>query len=447
MNRLCWLFVMICVPMFGETTKLTLRSAQEDTLRRSEELSIAQIQTLIATEKFQQIRGINLPKLAVEANYNWRDTHLGFERKNPAYGRPVQGPPGVPPPPKMIRTIAANKEVRTARLGLRVPVYDFGRVAYAESAQRAIIESTVHERDRVRQDLLFAVATNFYRALEGAKIEAVVNESIAILKRQHLAAQDLYAAGLVTHNDVLVIEVQLAEREQERIAVQYDIESVLATLRRLTGRTIDGVVGLEDVQGEIQWSESLDTLQRQSDLHHPVLKKIQADKAVASSDVLATKAENSPDVCASFDVNCSSDTYLLRRDWLHAGIGISIPIFDGGIVDSKVAQKRKVVEEIDLKYSKAIEDIHLEVAKAYLRVDQAFLQIPVAQQSIALATDNLAISQDLFNEGLVTSDDVMNDEGRLAQARSNYVQAVYDFYLARSALEYASGIIVPSAVS
>jgi hypothetical protein len=40
----------------------------------------------------------------------------------------------------------------------------------------------------------------------------------------------------------------------------------------------------------------------------------------------------------------------------------------------------------------------------------------------------------------VTSDDVLNDEGRLAQARSNYFQAVYDFYIARSALNYASGL-------
>ena len=161
---------------------------------------------------------------------------------------------------------------------------------------------------------------------------------------------------------------------------------------------------------------------------------------LAESDIQATRTENFPDINAFFNLNTSSDKYLLHQNWIHSGIGITVPIFDGGIVDAKVAQKRKGLEAIDLRYSKALEDIHLDIQKAFLRVDQAFQQIPVAQQSIQLAEDNLAISQDLFTEGLVTSDDVLNYEGRLAGARSNFFQAVYDFYIAQAALEYASGL-------
>ena len=65
----------------------------------------------------------------------------------------------------------------------------------------------------------------------------------------------------------------------------------------------------------------------------------------------------------------------------------------------------------------------------------------MAKKTIQLAEDNLSISEDLFGEGLLMSDDVLDNEGRLAQARSNYYQSLYDFYIAQSELEYASGVI------
>jgi outer membrane protein TolC len=436
--------IVLSLPAFC-AEPMNLTEAQKSALQHSEVFSIAELHTLIATDKIREIEGINMPKVGFDASYNWRDVHLGTVRKNPMYGKEPPplfpgAPPMMPPQPKTIKTLIANKEVRTAKVNLTVPVYDFGYVADLVSAQRAVVEATMHERDRVRQDLCFGVATQFYRALEGAKIENVVSESISILERQLASARDLYSVGLVTHNDVLVVEVQLAERQQERLSAQREIETALATLSRLTGIKITSVSGLSDVEPQVTWHEQLEVIQAKSDNVHPVLKRIEADKVAAVADVQATRKENFPDINAFVSLNTCSDKYLLHQNWIHSGIGITVPIFDGGIVDAKLAQKRKGLDELDLRYTKAIEDIHLDIQKAFLRVDQAFHQIPIAEQSIRLAEDNLAISQDLFTEGLVTSDDVLNDEGRLAQARSNYFQAVYDFYVARSALDYASGL-------
>ena len=430
----------------AETSQLTLVEAQKQALQHSEAFSIAELHTLIATDKIREIEGINLPKISCDATYNWRDVDLGTVRKNPMYGS--QAIPGAPAQPKEIKTIITSKVIRTARVALTVPVYDFGYVASLVSAQKAVVEATMHEKDRVRQDLCFGVATQFYRALEGAKIETVVQESISVLERQLAAARDLYSVGLVTHNDVLVVEVQLAERKQEQFSVQRETETALATLSRLTGKTVRNVSELDDVSAKVFWEEDMNAIQAKSDIYHPVLKKIEANKVAAEADIQATRRENFPDINAFCHLNTSSDKYLLHQNWVHSGIGITVPIFDGGIVDAQVAQKRKGLAEVDLLYTKALEDIHLDIQKAFLRVSQAFQQIPVAKQSIRLAEENLAISQDLFTEGLVTSDDVMNDEGRLAQARSNYFQAVYDFYVARAALDYASGLFAyPEAIS
>ena len=280
-----------------------------------------------------------------------------------------------------------------------------------------------------------------YKALEGSKIETVVQESMRVLGAQLATARDMYEVGLVTHNDVLVVEVQLAEREQELIQARHNIESALCSLIRLSGRQIGAVSELEDVKAVDGWSESVDAIIAKADDVHPVLKAIQAQTSAASCDMKATQAENYPDINGFVNLHSSSDSYLLHKNWIHGGVSIDIPIFDGGIVNSKVSQKRRQISALDLRYAEAVEDIHLAIRKAYLRVDSAFRQIPVAQKSIQLAEDNLTISKDLFQEGLLMSDDVLNDESRLAQARSNYYQSMYDFYIAKSELEYSAGLI------
>jgi outer membrane protein len=448
---LSFLFFCASVGLCSEEShELSLAEAQAAALVHSEELSIAELETLIASEKIQEIRGINLPKLTVDGSYNLRNNDAGFVRKNPAYKKEQSSPPHMPGmpssshppiPPKKIKTIATEKEVTNGKVSLIVPVYDFGYVSNLVKAQTSIVEATVYEKARVQQDLLFAVANNFYRALEGSKIETVVLESMRALGAQLATAEDLFSVGLVTKNDVLVVEVQLAERQQELIQARHNIESALCSLTRLTGRRIAIVSELGDIDDVVAWNESVDSIIAQADVVHPVLKKIQANTTAAAFDMQATKAENYPDINAFVNFHSSSDSYLLHKNWVHGGVCIEIPIFDGGIVDSKVAQKRKQISVLDLQYSEAVEDIHLAIRKAFLQVDSAFHQIPVAQKSIQLAEDNLMISKDLFQEGLIMSDDVLNDESRLAQARSNYYQSLYDFYIARSELEYAAGLI------
>jgi outer membrane protein TolC len=353
-------------------------------------------------------------------------------------------PPGAPPQerqPKKIVTLATNKEIRTGKLSLLVPLYDFGYVSNLLKAQGAVVEASIHDRDRIRQNLLFLVSLSFYRALEAAKIEGVVLESIRILEKQLATAKDMFSVGFLTKNDVLVIEVQLSERSQELIEARHLIESDLATMSRLTGKTLTTVEELQDVEEPRLATDSAEAMIAKADTAHPVLKKIIADRSALAFDIEATKAENFPDINGFASANTSSDTYLLHKNWVQGGVGIEIPIFDGGIVASKVAQKKTELTALDFQYKKAIEDIHLEIRRAFLGADSAFHRVIVTKKTIQLAEDNLTISQDLFSEGQIMSDDVLDDEGRLVQARSDYCQALYEFYMAKSGLEYAAGLI------
>jgi outer membrane protein TolC len=423
----------------------TFAECQQAALKHSEDLTVAEMQILIDQEKINQIQGINLPKLSAEGRYQARDNHPGGVHKNPAYGqhRPEEQENHEHPHiPKHIKSIGGDKETTSSKLSLIVPIYDFGRVSNMVSAQKHTVEADRFQKDNVQQELLLTMAQSYYRALEGKKIEEVVEKSQRLLEQQLHISQDFLSAGLVTKNDVLGVEVQLAQRQQERIQALHNTESSLASLCRLTGFVIDSTSQIEDVSTDIHWAASLQQLLSTSD-DHPDLQKISAQTESAKSAYDAIFSENLPKITAFADANNCSDSHQLHKNWLTAGIGIQIPLIEGGITMSKMAQKKQEIDQLGFVLKGTQENIHLAVRKAFLQVDNAYSKIPVAQKSILLAEENLRISKDQYEEGFLSSDDLLNDETRLAQARSNYFQSLYEFYLARTTLDYAAGILKP----
>jgi outer membrane protein len=441
-KRFFIIFLVFSSMGFCQEKKFSLTECQAKALEHSQRLSIAELEVGVALEKIHEIEAINWPKLSAEGAYTLRNKPPGSVRKAPAQplGQTPQAQPSKPEKSK-IKTIVGDKKTGTGKVSLVVPLFDFGYVDRLVAAQKSNIQATESERDRLEQDVLLAVTTSFYSALQSAKIEKVVLQSIKALSQQKTISQDLYSVGLVTKNDVLGVEVQLAAREQEHIQARHNIENSLANLNRLTELDVKEVFQLEDCPEEVSWGASLEDYLRKINDTHPELKTILAKMQAAESDYGAIAAENYPEITGFFNWNGSSDSYLLHRQHVQTGVGIQIPIFDGGIVHSKLLQKRDRQKELGFQYDAAYEDICLQVKEAYLAVDAAYAAIPVAKSSITHADENLKIDRDLYQEGLIASDDLLNDEQRLAEARSNYFQSLYNFKIAQAELAYAVGEI------
>lgn len=426
-----------------EVDNLSLAQCQQHALKESETLAIADLATLIAKEKIREIQGINEPKLSLESGVKKRNNHAGH--LSPAdISRSKQKNRGDSNGyPEKIKTISDRKTENNTRLSLIVPIYDSGLVSNKTQAQAYVVEASIQDRARLTQTLLQEVATSYYTLLESQKIEGVVTQSIATLQNEMRTSQDLFSVGLVTKHDLLVMEVQLAERQEELIQAKNNIETAKASLNRLMGRNLQTPLEVEDVSEKTAWDENYFLLTHKADLCHPELKRIEADKNSLPYDYRAIRAERLPKIKGVVEYHNSSNCYLLHQNWVTMGVGIEIPILDGGIVESKLRQKEKEISAADLRLKQAKEDIHLDIKKAYLKLESTFTKIPVAQKSVKESEENLRIASDLYQEGLLSSDDLMNDEQRFAQAKARYYQALYQWYLAKSSLQYAAGILTP----
>ena len=146
-----------------------------------------------------------------------------------------------------------------------------------------------------------------------------------------------------------------------------------------------------------------------------------------------------PRIYAFADYNASSDDFLLNQQWLSGGVALQFPLYDGGAVHARLRRQSKEMAEIADLRDDRVDDIVLDVKRAFLRAREARLRLPVARKSIELATENLRMTKDQYAQGLVTTTDVLTEEERLARVKSNYFQARYANHEAYAQLQHATG--------
>jgi len=433
--------------------KLSLLDCQEIALKNSKELTIADIETLMAQDVVKEIKGNNLPQLTATGNYTSRNNHRGavfWARPEPSHKQQEEHHEAEEhhkhkkehrPRKEKMKTIGGNKQVRTARLALIVPIYDFSVTKNKARSQQMLVDASIQDRKRIEQDLLYAVTQCYYKLLESQKIEAVVHKSIEVLKKQLSCTKDFHAVGLATKNEFSEVEMQIAKREHDLVRAKNNVKRAALELKQLLGEGKELSLEIEDLLEEHNWNKNVEGLIAKAILHHPALKSLTAQKEASVFDYESEKGRLLPTVVAFSSANACSDSYLLHKHWVDFGVGIELPILDGGITNVRIDRKRKAIQEFDLKYQVKLDEIEYEIKNAFHEVESAYQHIPVAKRGILHAQESLKLTQDLFEEGLVTTADLLDDEEMLDVAKSNYYQSLYAFHMAQSELEYAAGTI------
>ena len=88
------------------------------------------------------------------------------------------------------------------------------------------------------------------------------------------------------------------------------------------------------------------------------------------------------------------------------------------------------------------EGIQLEVHQAYLSLLAAEKNIKTTSVAVNQATEDYQIAQVRYSAGVGTNIDVMDASVALTTAKTNYVQALYDYNVSKAQLDKAMGMPV-----
>lgn len=137
-------------------------------------------------------------------------------------------------------------------------------------------------------------------------------------------------------------------------------------------------------------------------------------------------------------VPVNRENWNKNTDW-RVGIGLSFPIFDGGVKWRAIEAAKINVNEAELNYEELEKEIKLEVKSAHLNLVTALKKIELTEKQVKSAEESYDAALGRYKAGVAPITEVIDAEVVLANSRVNHISAVYDYFLAKATLEKTIG--------
>jgi outer membrane protein TolC len=427
--------------------------ASDLTIEQCLDLALRQNPSVLkAKQELQRVRGLVVearsalvPQLTASGHYNQVD-------KNAIDVPSVPGFPSVPG----LTAISRNQERPwAAQIEVSQLVYSGGRASGNLRVARLSDQIAALGFQGTVADTILAVRKAFYQILLNKAQVTVREQSVKLLEQQLEDAQHRFDAGTVPRFDVLRAGVELANAKPRLIRAQNDLRLSRETLVKLlaidppgkrTEFTAINFVGELAYEYRI-WD--LPTALSKALNQRPELQ--QAGKRVTASQesikVASSGYQPQVSVFGNYGVHDSpfeNDLDSTVHGWT-VGAQASWSVFDGMLTHGKVLEARAQSEQAELDYEDTRRGVELDVRQAFSDYLQAVELFQAQEKTVEEAEESLRLAEARFRAGTGTQLDVLSAQTALTEARSNKIQALYDYNVADATLDRVTGGTVKAA--
>ena len=454
---LAWLLVIIASPVHSVTVdnthhRQTLNLTLEESISQAQEsnLRILSIKEKIRTAETQVrvARARLLPHLSVTSNYTYfKDLSrsvLEFGNGGfPAFPSVDGiGPNGEDGSEQSVIEIefGAHHNLQ-ATLGLRQPVFAWGRYFYAYQGAQLDLKAARRELQSGIDQLSLDVSEAFHGVLLAEEFANVAQQTVALVQEQLNMAQKKLSAGAVTNFDVLRAKVQLANTRTQLIQTQNRVDVARNAFKNLLNIDLTDEIHLTGTFEPPEISNlNLDALILLARKNRPEIQQLEFSEAAGQKRLDVAKTGNRPDLSlfSNYQVDDNEKLTKMNRIW-NVGVQINIPIFDGLATRATVQQAESGLKQVQLAKRQRTDIVEFEVRTAYLNLTQAKSSIDVQEETVAQAEESMRIANLRYDNGMLTSVELTDAQLALAQAEVNHLQARHDFVVEFARLERAVG--------
>jgi outer membrane protein len=407
----------------------TLPEAWGMALDRDRGFAAARSRTEAAHLEAEAARAQRWPVLALGGSYTWLDD-------SPAFDFSFTGLPLTPPP------LFPGDEFLMGSASLTLPVFTSGRISAGIAAAEAQSRGADARLAGAQQELKLAVAESYVGVLRARRALAVAQSNVTSLEALAGDVDSMFERELVPKNELLAVQVALADASQNRLRAANAAELALADYNRRLGQPLERPVELAELLPEPEPLPSdLDSLVAMA-----VERRSEIDALTEQSEALGQLARTErsrvlPQVSLTGSYSYLENGFLDDDDVLYAGVGVQWALFDGGQSRKRAAaleRSRRAVQDQRLDLESLI---GLQVRQAWLEVEETRQRVLVTANAAEQAEENLRIARERYGAGLGTQTQLLEAESLRIRALTNRDDALLGAGLARLKLARAVGAL------
>lgn len=407
-----------------QATSLTLEEAIQIALENNRQLRISARTVKKARDLVAEARNANRFQIQGSATYTRLD-RVATARFGP---QPIR---------------LGNIENRTARIVLTQPIDISGIVRSAVRVVSLNYEIAQIENQRTRNEVVLQVTTAYQQVARAEEFVRVTEEALKNARERLSVIQAQVDAGVASQFDLLRARTQVAQNEQAVLTARNQLEIAKSTLNNLLGRPLETPFRVVPFQQLPELAGDLESLIQQACSQRPEMLSAQRGIDLAQANIQNARRGQLPTLALTgqADFNLNTTPFNPRRESYTGVVVLSVPIWDGGITQARVAQAQDDLEIAKTRLQQVQEAIALEVRTAYLNLVESKKRLEVAQQGLEVATEALRLARVRFEAGVSPQLEISDAELAFTQARTNLVNAQYDYLNAYANLMKAVGTI------
>ena len=377
-------------------------------------------------EKTPQARAGLLPTLSVGANSVWNENDLYLRSGGSTYN------------PKF------NSNGYT--LTLSQPLFRWQNwVAYDQSKfQVAQAEANFVQAG---QDLILRVAQAYFDILYAQENLKAVRANKASIEQQRELAKKSFEVGTATIVDTHESQARFDLAVAQEIAAENELEVKQRALQAILGKEAPPLAPIRP-NAEITPPQPANIKQWASAAENDNINvQIQAATLeIASREVERQRAGHYPtiDLVAnkgSSTAFASTAAGMLETDFQNVGIQLNLPIFQGGLVNSRTneASANRAAAESTLEQTKR--NAALQARQHYLGAVNGLAQVKALKAALISSQSSLESNRLGFEVGVRINIDVLNADNQVFLTRRDLARAVLDTLMSHFRLKAAVGTL------
>lgn len=328
-------------------------------------------------------------------------------------------------------------------LSLRQTIYNKIHLATIDQA-KATEKQAEAQLEAQTQELILRVAQAYFDVLQAESELLFRRSELDAIERQKEQNERRFDVGLVAITDVKDAQAQFDLATAQEIAARNSLEAAREALTLLTGLPVENLAQLSDSAPLLPPTPENVTAWETLALEQN-LPLVVAELAVrsAQAELSASRAERYPtlDLVGIAASNTSGNDV---RDGIDSGelrLELNLPLLTGGrtkaLVSQSKALERVARQELELQKRRTLQ----ETRNAYRNVVANISQVNALKQALDSTQQSLEAQEAGFDEGLLTSLEVLRSLQDTFSAQSDYSAARYQYIVNMLFLKRAAGTL------
>lgn len=240
-------------------------------------------------------------------------------------------------------------------------------------------------------------------------------------------------------SESLDVKAKLAQEQYKILQLQDTLDTQKEQLNNLLGREISTAFRVERFPAASLEEIDLTVAQQTALSHRPEIRQAEIAIKQAEYDRRLAKAQYIPDLGAAVHYLSPFNVEILPKNIVSAGVELNWEPWDWGRRKDDINQKQVAWEQSQYQLKETQSKVLMDVNSSFRKLSETRALLTVAQAARAAATEKLREVTEKFEQKAVLLRDVLQQQAAVANANSDYAQALSSFWSAKADFERAMG--------